>query len=166
MPHQDKGQPAHSYRPSATRRPSKLSPIREERLLPRVNSTPSRRKMTANNLGLNYGPSNILSLLTRKSNYKVTNNVPSLGVARNRQAVQEVINKARAKYQNAKTNAARIKVYSQFTKNHAAAMNALKRKHLKNLEELNSMLAGSPSKQLTKSLQGAVNALKANLRKR
>jgi hypothetical protein len=87
--------------------------------------------------------------------HKVTSNVPSLGVARNRQAVQTVINKARAKYHAARTNAERIKVYSQFKKNHTLAMN---------LEELNSMV-GTTNKQLSKSLQGAVNALKANLRK-
>jgi len=161
MGHDILGQAPYAYRPSAGRRRPTLPPI-PERTLPRVNM---KRKMTSNNLGLNYGPSNLLSLLRQKSsNYKVTSNVPSLGVARNRQAVQTVINKARAKYHAARTNAERIKVYSQFKKNHTMAMNALKRKHLKNLEELNSMV-GTTNKQLSKSLQGAVNALKANLRK-
>ena len=163
MGHTLKGQKAQRYLPSVTRRRSGLSPI-NERLLPRVNVTTPRRR--TNNLGLNYSPSNLLSILRQKENrYKVMGNVPALGVARNRQAVQAVINKARAKYQNAKTNAERVKVYSQFKKNHAVAMNALKRKHLKNLEELNNMVAGSPNKRLAKSLQGAVNALKASLRK-
>lgn len=165
MGHDILGQAPYAYRPSAGRRRPTLAPI-PERILPRVSmNTLVKRKMTTNNLGLNYGPSSLLSLLRQKSsNYKVTSNVPSLGVARNRQVVQKVINKARAKYHNARTNAERIKVYSQFKKNHTLAMNALKRKHLKNLEELNNMV-GSTNKQLSKSLQGAVNALKANLRK-
>jgi len=90
-------------------------------------------------------------------------------LARNRANLQRIINSARAKYQNAKTNANRIAIYRQFTKNHAAALNSLKLKHIKMLEELNAVIQNTrmtPGNRLTKSLQGAVNALKASMRKR
>lgn len=166
MPHQYKGQPAHSYRPSATRRPSKLSPIIES---PKPRSAPRAR-----NLGWNYGPSNLLALLTYNPNAthtlaRVGGNVPSLGIARDRANLQRIISKARAKYQNAKTNENRAAIYRNFAKNHTTALNSLKLKHIKMLEELNALMQNTrmpPGNRLTKSLQGAVNALKASMKKR
>jgi hypothetical protein len=163
MPHVYAGQNIKTYRPSATRRPSKLSPVSET---PRVRSAPR-------NLGWNYGPSNLLALLTYNPHARHTlartgGNVPSLGIARDRANLQRIINSARSKYQNATTNANRITIYKKFTKNHAAALNALKRAHIKMLSELNAAILNStsPNTRLTRSLQSTVNALKANLRKR
>ena len=166
MPHTIKGQSAHLYRPSATRRPSKLSPVLE---LPLLKRSPSRRS-----LGWNYGPSNLLTLLrynphARHTNARTGGNVPSLGIARDRANLQRIINNARAKYQDAKTNANRVAIYKKFTRNHAAALNTLKRKHILMLQELNEAIHNArpaPGNRLTKSLQASVNALKASLRKR
>lgn len=166
MPHKLHGQPARSYKPSATRRPSKLSPVHE---LPLLRRSPSSRSM-----GWNYGPSNLLALLTYNPHAthtlaRVGGNVPSLGIARDRANLQRIINNARAKYQSAKTNANRAAIYRNFAKNHAAALNVLKRKHILMLQELNEAIHNarpSPGNRLTKSLQSAVNALKASMRKR
>ena len=125
-------------------------------------------------MGWNYGPSNLTALLTynphaRHTLARVGGNVPSLGIARDRANLQRIINNARAKYQNAKTNANRAAIYRNFAKNHAAALNVLKRKHILMLQELNEAIHNArmpPGNRLTKSLQGAVNALKASLRKR
>ena len=165
MPHELHGQPARSYKPSATRRPSKLSPITES---PKARSAP--RSPRTQNLGWNYGPSNLLHLLTYNPHTRHTlartgGNVPSLGIARDRANLQRVINNARTKYQNAKTNENRSAIYKQFARNHEAALNVLKLKHIKMLKELNALML-TPGNRLTKSLQGAVNALKASLRKR
>lgn len=166
MPHTIKGQSAHLYRPSATRRPSKLSPVHE---LPPLRRSPSSRSM-----GWNYGPSNLTALLTYNSSARHTlartgGNVPSLGIARDRANLQRIINSARAKYQNAKTNANRAAIYRNFANKHTAALNVLKRKHILMLQELNEAIHNArpaPGNRLTKSLQTAVNALKASMRKR
>jgi hypothetical protein len=100
---------------------------------------------------------------------RVGGNAPSLGIARDRANLQRIISRARAKYQNAKTNENRAAIYRNFAKNHTAALNVLKRKHIDMLKELNALMQNArmpPGNRLTKSLQGAVNALKASMRKR
>jgi hypothetical protein len=142
-----------------------LPAIQEERFFPRVSIKTPRKRNLSKVPKINYSDRNLLSLLRNKNkNYKVSGNVPNLALARNRQVVQNIVNNARAKYYGSKTPANRVQVAAQFKKNFLPAMNNLMRKHLKGLEELNKMLAGSPNKQLTRSLQSAVNALKANLR--
>jgi hypothetical protein len=173
MPYKFHGQPVHSYKPSASRRPSKLETIFESPPKTRSKPRSPARIPRVQNLGWNYGPSNLLALLTYNPHAprtlaRVGGNVPALAVARDRANLQRIINNARAKYQNAKTNANRIAIYKQFAKNHKAALNSLKLKHIKMLEELNAVIQNSqmtPGNKLTKSLQGAVNALKASLKK-
>jgi len=85
-----------------------------------------------------------MNLLRKKpfGSFTVMNNVPStLGVARNRQVVQNIINKARKKYQSATTNEQRRKIISHFKQDHQKAMKNLMNKHLKNLANLNKILA-------------------------
>lgn len=164
MPHTIKGQQTHLYRPSASRRPSRLSAINEE---PRV-----RTRSRSNNLGFNYGPSTLLNLLRYNPQTSTSarhgSNVPALGLARDRVNFQRIINNARANYQKANTNAKRVAIYKQFSRNHGVALNALKRKHLQMMEELNALIRElTPANtRLTRSLQESVNALKASMRKR
>lgn len=161
MPHTIKGQQTHLYRPSASRRPSRLSTINEE---PKV-----RTRSRSINLGWNYGPSALLSLLRynplTSTSARYGGNVPALALARDRANLQRIINNARAKYQKANTNAKRMEIYKQFARNHGVALNALKRKHLQMLEELNALIRQSTpaNTRLTRSLQNSVNALKAEL---
>jgi hypothetical protein len=136
---------------------------------PRVSIKTPRKRNLSKVPKINYSDRNLLSILRNKNkNYKVAGNVPNLALARNRQVVQNIINSARANYRGTNEKptppANRVKVAAQFKKNFLPAMNNLMRKHLKGLEELNKMLAMFPNKKLTRSLQGAVNALKANLR--
>ena len=165
MPHTIKGQQTHLYRPSASRRPSRLSAINEE---PRTRRSFSR----SNNLGWNYGPSALLNLLRynplTSTSARHGSNVPALGLARDRANLQRIINNARANYQKANTNAKRVAIYKQFARNHGVALNALKRKHLQMMEELNAQIRElTPANtRLTRSLQESVNALKASMRKR
>lgn len=164
MPHTIKGQQTHLYRPSASRRPSRLNTINEE---PRV-----RTRSSSNNLRFNYGPSALLNLLRynplTSTSARHGYNVPALGLARDRANLQRIINNARANYQKANTNAKRVAIYKQFSRNHGVALNALKRKHLQMMEELNALIRElTPANtRLTRSLQESVNALKASMRKR
>jgi hypothetical protein len=99
---------------------------------------------------MNYSHNNILGLIEhrpqKRFNIRTSSNVPNLGVPANRAPLQRIINDARRKYAAAKTDMARVSIYRKFYRNHTIAMNALKRKHLANIRELNALLSGSANR--------------------
>jgi len=153
MPHTLKGQRVGQYR--RMWRPS-LSAIRQS---PRVSST--RRSPLK---GWNYNNrNNYLGIITGYGP-----NVPPWGAPTNRAALQKVINNARAAYRKAKTPVSKNAVLNQFARNHAAALNALRRIHIAQLENLKkeiNALRQTSSNRLSRSLNSQVSKLLANLRK-
>jgi len=150
MPHLIKRQKPARYRPSVGRS-IKLESIRQ---------SPST--------GWNYNRENLRSLLGGRrplGSSALGPNVPPWGAPRNRVPLQTLIQNARKRYTNAKTQAGKNAVLNAFARNHAAALNALRRKHIQQLEELNALLRQAPNNRLSRSLNTHVTKLLTNLRR-
>ena len=155
MPHRIKGQSPSRYRPSVGRRNLKLESIRQ--------SPPS-------STGWNYNRNNLVTLLrgfrsAPAGSGTLGPNVPPWGAPRNRIPLQTLIYNARKKYASAKTQAAKNAVLNAFARNHAQALNTLRQKHVRNLEELNALLGLPPNSRLSQSLNAQVTRLLTNLRR-
>lgn len=166
MGHTIKGQPSRTYRPS--RGSMNTMPRINERVLPLLYGSPTtrHRSLTVNNIGFkNLSPSALLAIL-RANNlanlYHVRPSlaVPNIGAPGARRNLSNVVSKARADYKAATTNENRKAVYAQFKKNHSNGLRALKAKYVANLKELNNL---TKNVRLTRSLSGAVNALKKSI---
>jgi hypothetical protein len=154
MPHLIKGQKPERYRPSVGRN-VKLESIRQ--------SVPS-----SNMMGWHYNRNNLLTLLEGRrpvGSSTLGPNVPPWGAPRNRTPLQTLIYNARKKYASAKTQAAKNAVLNAFARNHSAALNTLRQKHIRNLEELNALLRQTPNNRLSRSLNIHVTKLLTNLRR-
>lgn len=153
MPHLIKRQKPERYRPSVGRN-VKLESIRQS--VPR------------NTMGWNYNRNNLLTLLEGRrpaGSSTLGPNIPPWGAPRNRMPLQTLIYNARKKYANAKTQAAKNAVLNVFARNHSAALNTLRQKHIRNLEELNALLRQTPNNRLSRSLNIHVTKLLTNLRR-
>jgi hypothetical protein len=153
MPHLIKRQKLERYRPSVGRN-VKLESIRQ---------SPS-----SNMMGWNYNRNNLRTILVgqRPSGSSALGpKVPPRGAPRNRIPLQTLIYNARKKYASAKTQAAKNAVLNAFARNHAAALNTLRQKHIQQLEELNALLRQAPNNRLTRSLNTHVTKLLTNLRR-
>ena len=152
MPHLIKRQKPSRYRPSVGRS-LKLESIRQ---------SPS-------STGWNYNRENLRSLLAVRrpiGSGSLGPNVPPWGAPRNRVPLQTLIYNARKKYGNAKTQAAKNAVLSTFARNHAAALNTLRRKHIQQLEELNALLRQTPNSRLTNQVTKLLTNLRRPVRPR
>jgi hypothetical protein len=150
MPHLIKRQKPARYRPSVGRS-LKLESIRQ---------SPST--------GWNYNRENLRTLLGGRrplGSSALGPNVPPWGAPRNRVPLQSLIYNARKRYMNAKTPMAKNAILNTFARNHAAALNTLRRKHIQQLEELNALLRQAPNNRLTRSLNTQVTKLLTNLRR-
>jgi len=151
MPHLIKRQKPARYRPSVGRS-LKLESIRQ---------SPST--------GWNYNRENLRSLLGGRrplGSSSLGPNVPPWGAPRNRIPLQTLIYNARKRYTNAKTQAAKNAILNTFARNHAAALNVLRRKHIQQLEELNALLRQTPNKRLTNQVMKLLTNLRRPVRPR
>jgi hypothetical protein len=152
MPHLIKRQKPARYRPSVGRN-LKLESIRQ---------SPST--------GWNYNRNNLMTLLrgvrgAPAGSSALGPNVPPWGAPRNRIPLQTLIQNARKRYASAKTQTAKNAVLNAFARNHAQALNTLRQKHVRNLEELNALILQAPNSRLSRSLNAQVTKLLTNLRR-